>query len=696
MARRVEVPALDLPVEPYEAVRERAERRLRWVSGVLMLLLAVAGLRLVQLSLFPSEQTVAEADAKRWVGLKLDARRGDIVDRNGRLLATTVSTPNVFLDAVEVLAGLREVAEDRVEHGLATGTVVEEIRRLRAEAVGALSVALGTPRARVEGALDGGGRYEVLARGVHPRVALDVERIGLFGIGVEAENRRFYPEESLAAQTLGFVDRSGHGVAGLEFQFDEALRGGDVLLGRRRDLRGLSVEDPLDGATRDLTVGRTLHTTLDRTIQRATERALADVLVTSRPKAAYAVVVDVATGDVLAIANAPTFNPNALTDAPVDQRNHVVQDAIEPGSVYKPFSVGIGLQRGVVQRDSRVDCEGGFWGVGGSRVRDDHPHGVVSLTEVIKYSSNIASAKIGLAVGATHLIEALRQFGFGEATGIDLPWEATGKLRDPKSIRTIELATTAFGQGTTATPIQLAMATAAVAHGGLRMRPRLVSRVVDAWGTPDLLHHPTPVTQVLDPTVARDLTLMMETVTEPGGTGTRARVPGYRVAGKTGTAQKVTAGVYGDARIGSFVGFAPVDSPRIAVAVSVDEPTVGSRYGGIVAAPAFAAIVAAALPHLGVPPAASPVAEPPGHDGGASSGVAPGAQAADRAVPAVAWSGDGWRIPDLRDLSLRDAVSALRGTGLGVALSGSGRVVEQDPPPLAAGRPGQTLTLVLR
>jgi cell division protein FtsI (penicillin-binding protein 3) len=695
MAGRVEVPPLDLPIEPLGDVRARANARLRWVTGILLALLALVGVRLVQLALWPAERTVVEADAKRWVGMRLEARRGDIVDRNGRLLATTVSTPNVFLDAVEVEAGLRELAEDRVVEGEAE-SVDAELARLRQSLVERLAGALDLPVAAVAEALAGAGRYAVLARGVHPRAALEVERLGIWGVGVESENRRFYPEESLAAHALGFVDRSGHGVIGLELQFDEALRGGDVLLGRRRDRRGLSVEDPLPGATWDLAVGRTLHTTLDRTIQRATERALADAMVASRPKAAYAVVLDVRTGDVLAMANAPSFNPNALLEAPADQRNHAIQDAIEPGSVYKPFSIGIGMQRGLVTPDSLVDCEGGAWSVGGARVRDDHPHGVISLRDVIKYSSNIASAKVGLQVGAEHLISTLRLFGFGETTGVDLPWEAKGRLRDPKSIRTIELATTAFGQGTTATPLQLAVATGAIANGGLRMRPRVVSRVVDAWNVPDRVRPVAPVAQVIDPEIARQLSWMMESVVEPGGTGTRARVPGYRVAGKTGTAQKVKDGVYGDARIGSFVGFAPADDPVIAVAVSVDEPSVGSRYGGIVAAPAFAAIVAAALPQLGVAPSAA--IEAPGSTPASAAQQAPEDEAfvAPRPDPVLVWSGDGWRLPDLRDLPLRQALAALRGTGLGVALAGSGRVVAQDPPPMAVGRPGQTLNLTLR
>ncbi len=682
---RLGVPLLELPVESSTDVRARALDRAGWMSLVLVLLLGVVGFRVIQLTLWPNEATIMEAGDKRWASLRLQAKRGEILDREGRRLATTLSTPNVFVDAVEVRFGIQAVAEERVRAGEAK-SVEDEVVRLNAAAVRDLATLMSLSESDIAHILAGSGRYEMLARGVHPQVAMGVERLTLYGVGIERENRRFYPEEALAAQVLGFVDRSGHGQAGLEKQFDDQLRGGDVLLGRRRDRRGLSVENPLSDSVRDLSVGLAVHTTIDRTLQRATERALAKVMETSKPKSAYAVVVDVRTGDILALANNPAYNPNAVPENPTDQRNHVIQDAIEPGSVYKPFTIAAGLKAGVIQADGKIDCENGFWAVGGSRVHDDHPHGVVSLTEVIKYSSNIASAKVGLQVGATRLIEELRNFGFGSATGIDLPWEAKGKLRDPKVIRTIELANTSFGQGTTATPLQLVMGMAALANGGVRMRPRLVTQVVDAYGVPDVLHRETVAERVVSEEVARQLVLMMETVMEPGGTGTRGRVPGYRVGGKTGTAQKVTDGVYGDARIGSFVGFAPVDDPVIAVAISVDEPSEGSRYGGIVAAPAFAEIVGVALRHLGVPPS-TVTDDATGDEAGAST---------TNARPPVLWAGDGWHLPDLRDLPLRDALAMLEGTGLSIAMSGSGHVVSQDPPPFAVGHPGDTINLRLR
>ncbi len=661
----LEMPPIELPVEPPIEVRRRAVKRVGHVGGIMFLLLAIAGARGVQLALAPDPRTLESAGQTRWVETMLQAERGDILDRDGRRLATTASTPNVFVDPAEVPAG---------QHA----TAIDALSRILDRPVGEIAAAFSRTAAR----------YVLVARNVHPSQEVAVRQLDIPGIGIERENRRVYPEEAMAASVIGFVDRDGDGKSGLERRFDDALRGGSLVVQRRRDAQGFSVEDPLDLATRRLSRGDDLHLTIDRTLQRATERSLEKAVTTSGAMAGYAVVLDVKTGEVLALANLPTFNPNLPPLDDGGQRNRAVQDAIEPGSIFKPFTVAAGLEAGVIHRDESMDCEMGGWFVGGSRIGDDHPHGVVSLTEVIKYSSNIASAKIGLKLGTKRFVTKLREFGFGAPTGIELPWEDAGRIRNPDKMRTIELATTSFGQGLTTTPIQLAAALATLANGGQTVTPHLVRRVQDPDGVPEHIHRPAPGRQVVSPEVARDVIHMMESVIEPGGTGTRAAVPGYRVAGKTGTAEKVTNGAYNEARISSFVGVIPAEDPVIAIVVSVDEPTIGSRYGGIVAAPVFAEVAAVAMRHLGVAPSVgvAPQVDP----------ANPETPAASATVQGLTWAGTGWRLPDFRALPMREALASLQGSGLGVELAGSGHVAEQLPLPGSILAPGQPITLVLR
>jgi cell division protein FtsI (penicillin-binding protein 3) len=405
--------------------------------------------------------------------------------------------------------------------------------------------------------------------------------------------------------------------------------------------------------------------------------------------------VDVKTGDILALANAPTFNPNAIGEDAEPRKNHIVADAIEPGSIFKPFTIAAAVEEGIAQPEDKIDCEGGLWVIGRSRIRDDHPHGVVTLGEVMKYSSNIGVAKLAFKMGAGTFVDYLHKFGFGSETGIALPGERRGRIRDPEEIKPIELATTAFGQGTTATPIQLAMGIATIANGGVRMKPRLVTRVEDYYGVPDRVIKPAVAERAVSEETARKTREMMALVTEAGGTGTRARVPGYVVAGKTGTAQKVKDGRYSEARIGSFVGFVPADDPVIAVVVIVDEPTQGSRYGGIAAAPAFAEIAGQTLRHLGVPPDPALLAEAGEADPDPVTGDETTVEDEEESLR-LAWSGDAWTMPDLTGRTRRDVLVGLQSAGLKLELSGSGSAVAQKPSPGEVLAPGSSVSVVFQ
>jgi cell division protein FtsI (penicillin-binding protein 3) len=315
----------------------------------------------------------------------------------------------------------------------------------------------------------------------------------------------------------------------------------------------------------------------------------------------------------------------------------------------------------------------------------------------MKYSSNIGVAKLAFKMGAGTFVDYLHKFGFGSETGIPLPGERSGRIRDPEEIKPIELATTAFGQGTTATPIQLAMGIATIANGGVRMKPRLVTRVEDYYGVPDRVIKPAVAERAVSEETARKTREMMALVTEAGGTGTRARVPGYVVAGKTGTAQKVKDGRYSEARIGSFVGFVPADDPVIAVVVIVDEPTQGSRYGGIAAAPAFAEIAGQTLRHLGVPPDPALLAEAGEADPEPEPVTGDETTVEDEEESLrLAWNGDTWTMPDLTGRSRRDVLVGLQSAGLKLELSGSGSAVAQKPSPGEILAPGSSVSVVFQ
>ncbi|TNE88581.1 MAG: PASTA domain-containing protein [Deltaproteobacteria bacterium] len=665
MSDRLYVPPVPIPVESPELVRARARSRTRALGALFAAVLVGIGVRGATLCLSPDPQTIRQASVQRWGQVTIRERRGEVLDREGRRLATSLDTPSVAVDPMSV----RE--EDRV--GLA-----RDLARI-----------LELDEHEMLEKLSRESRYQRLKSKVHPAVARAIAELDHPAVWTHRDARRYYPEGQLASQILGFVDSKGVGRGGLEKAMDPYLDGGQLVVQRRRDRRGLGVD--AEEAEHRPDAGMTVHTTLDRSIQRAAERALDGVVERHAPKAAFAVVIDVDTGDILALANRPTFNPNALDTDPAPRRNHAVQDAIEPGSVMKPFTIAAAVEEGLIDEMSPVDCEGGAYYIGRTRIRDDHPHGVVTATEVLKYSSNIGSAKQALAIGADRFIDYFEAFGFGEPTGIELPGERSGALRNPAKIRPIELATTSYGQGMTVTGLQLAMATASLANDGKLMKPRLVSEITDADGLTAWTMKPTVVRQAVSAETAHKLARMMVSVTEQGGTATRARVEGYKVAGKTGTAEKVENGTYGAGRIGSFMGFLPADRPEVAIVVTVDEPTQGSRYGGIVAAPAFAEIGAEAMRVLGVEPdppeeteEAERLAEVPVTDTLADDGLV------------LTRDGDGWELPDLRGRPVREVLASLQASGLKVALEGSGMAVAQSPAPGTPIREGELVAVVFQ
>lgn len=686
---RLEAPRVLVTVEPRAIVRDRARSRARWLGVGIGALLVTIAARGAQLCLAPDDEVLAVGRAQRYATVVMRADRGDVYDRRGRRLATSVATPSV---AVDPQMFTEMFAREKVTPEARQAMVEAETHRVAIE----VARILGLPAADVEAQMHRDARYVKLAALVHPQMAARIDALDHPAVWTHLDPHRYYPEETLAAQLIGFVDSAGRGQAGLEQSLDRYLRGGSVVVQRRRDRRGLDVDRPAE-VDLDANQGHDVWLTLDRQIQFFAEEALAEAALESQPKSASALVVDVESGDILAMANWPPFNPNTV-GAPDDAwKNHLIVDAIEPGSIFKPFTIAAAVEEGLVEPDSRIDCEGGAWSIGRARIRDDHPHGTVTLGEVMKYSSNIGSAKLAFKVGADKFIDYLHAFGFADKTGIPIPGERNGKVRTADAIKPIELATTAFGQGTTATPLQLVMGIAALANEGVLMAPRLVTKVVDVHGVTEWEQSPTPVHRAVSVATARKVTEMMALVTEPGGTGTRGRIEGYRVGGKTGTAQKVEDGRYGDKRIGSFVGFVPVEDPVIAVIVIVDEPSVGSRYGGIVAAPAFSRLSERTLRYLGVPPNPDLVESAPPNAPKRPPVVAmTEVEPAENAPVRLAWAQGAWTVPDLAGHGVRDVLAGFEGTGVKLDVRGSGVAVAQDPPPGGLLPPGGTLSVTFR
>lgn len=650
------------PVDPV-LLMERARSRSQMALLVVALTYGVLMLRGAQLMMVPEERLGVRAASQYQTFVTVEAPRGEIRAVDGSILATTVRMPELHADP-------SVIPPEDVEG--VVNTLLEEFENL--DPVW-LTERLSNPRRRdVKLAVD-----------VNPE---DLDRLlALAPDGVlfsRYEPTRYYPGRELAAQVLGVVSRTGgNGLEGVERQLDNNLSGSTFRYMKQRDRRGRTISSEV--AARRAEAGDVVTLTLDPTIQRAAEDALDRIVEISAPIGATAVVMDVQTGAVLGMASRPTTNPNDRGRRESAQlRNRAVSDVHEPGSVLKPFVMALGLDEEIIDPDTRIDCEGGKFAVGGRTVRDDHKYNWLTASQVIKYSSNIGMAKIAASMGAERTIEGLRDFGFGERTRIQVPAEMSGMLRDAEGIHPLELANTAFGQGMTATAMQLTSAMQALGNGGVRMKPRLVWRVEDRHGQIEMLSGPTSLGRVVSKRSSRDVLDMMQTVMEEGGTGTWGAVPGYTSAGKTGTAEKVVDRVYSaTARVSSFMGVAPASNPRIAVVVMVDTPTQGSRYGGPVAGPAFRTISQRALRHLGVPEDMPREITP---DTTKRVPLVP------TGGPELSLSRDGrLRVPDYTGQSMRDVLASVEGTGLELALSGSGHASHQSP---AAGlhlTPGERL-----
>jgi cell division protein FtsI (penicillin-binding protein 3) len=616
---------------------------------------------------------------------RLAPKRGTIYDRHGAELAVSVDVESVFADPQALARANGDPAQ--------VATTLARVLDLPNP--GSLAARLGkTDR-----------KFVYVERHVTPRQARAVRRLDLPGVGLLGESRRFYPNRSLAAHVLGFANVDGVGLEGIERSLDEQLRGSGAAASAIQDARRRVVysEQLLEGAA---SLGHDVVLSIDKPLQRVTERELALGVRTFEARAASAVVLDPGTGEILAMANVPTYNPNDPGGhPPAARRNRAVTDRFEPGSTVKPFTVAGALARGTIRPRQRIDCGDGELEVADEVIHDTGRYGRLTPAEILAVSSNIGTAKIGATLGRAGLFRTLRRFGFGETTGLPLPGETRGTLSHHRHWYEMDAATIAFGQGMSVTAVQLAMAAGALANGGRLMKPILVKRLVDARGRVVDEALPTVRRRVVPEDVARLVGEMMTSVTGPGGTGEDAAIEGYLVAGKTGTAQKADGEGEGYARdrwVSSFVGFAPASAPRIVVAVVIDEPVIASG-GGTVAGPVFRRITQVALRQLGVPPAGG---HPSGDDAGSASRDGEGddrlREARFARLRSAKRSRDRLRegvviesVPDFFGLPARSALRLARRARLVPELVGTGRVARQEPAPSEPLAPGDRITLVL-
>ena len=655
--------------------RATLKRRIAVAAGVLLLWSAAIEARLVYLQVVQHDELAARAESQQSRTIDAPPERGDIVDRDGRVLAFSVDADSIY----------------------AVPTRIDDPQAAAAALCGALEDCAPADQRTLTARLDGDRAFAYVRRQATPDQARRVAALDLDSVGFVKENRRFYPNKELAAHVLGYVGVDGVGLGGIEAAYDGLIKGldGQVLI--QTDARGR----PFSRLERPPTTGGTLELTLDQYLQHVAERELRLGVEAHRAAGGTAIVMDPQTGEILALANWPTFNPNVYGESDGGQRrNRAVQDIYEPGSTFKIVTASAAIEERIVTLDQPFDVSGGQIRLGSRLIRDTRDFGVLSFEDVIVRSSNVGAIQIGLELGAARLGEYVDRFGFGRRSSPDFPGESSGIVWDPARLTDSALASVSMGYQIAVTPLQMVAAVSAVANGGELLEPRIVRSVVRDGRR-------VPVAgavrgRAIDRETAAVLTAIMEQVVERG-TATGARVPGYAIAGKTGTAKKLVDGSYqGHTNYNaSIVGFAPSRDPAFAILVVIDSPhgPDGFFTGGLVAAPVFQRIAAAALRHGAVPSSidsAPPLLVASREEVRARGGVEAVARPAIVAINSGSVGPPSSLFPDLRGLGARDALRVLSRLGLRATLRGNGVVVEQQPAAGTALVPGGRSTVWLR
>jgi cell division protein FtsI (penicillin-binding protein 3) len=541
-----------------------------WRSRTVGLLLMGAFLALVArgfyLQVINNDFLQEKGDSRYRRDIEVSASRGKITDRNGDMLA--VSTP---MKSIWAIPGDARAMPQQQKQQLAT-LLEMTIKEL-------------------DGKLVSDKTFVFVKRQVPPETADRIAALKLPGVHQEKEYRRYYPTGDMTAHVVGFTGVDDKGLEGVELAFQNSLLGHSGSRSVIKDRRGQIVEDV--GALKPPMDGKDVRLALDSKIQYLAYSQLKAAVESNNAKAGGAIVIDARTGEILALANWPTYNPNnrqRLSGAQL--RNRAITDTFEPGSVMKPFTAALALEKGKVRFDTVIDTTPGRLTIGSATISDAHPHGLLTVAQVIQKSSNVGTAKIALGFPPHELWEMFDAVGFGQAPNLGFPGEVVGRLRPWKSWRPIEQATMSYGHGISVSLVQLARAYTVFARDG-ELIPLSLIRLEDA---------PVRGVRVFSPQTTREIRAMLEMAVQIEGTAPKARVPGYRVGGKTGTAYKVEGGVYAKKYVASFVGLAPISDPRLIVAVMIDEPSATGHFGGDVAGPAFSLIAGGALRTMGVPP----------------------------------------------------------------------------------------------
>ena len=648
--------------------------RVLMVAVLAMLWMGAALGRLAYLQLFCYSDYLARAERQQQRIVEVSPKRGVIYDRNLRELAMSVSVDSCFAVPAEIADA-------------------EMVARL-------LAGVLGTSPEEIETRLSSSRSFVWIARKLSPRKVARIQALNLRGIYFQKENQRFYPKRQLAAHVLGYADIDEKGLAGIEYALDQQIRGKPgrmlILADARRRWYDSNEKAPDAGANVVLT--------LDERIQYIAEKELAAAIRETHAQAGTVLVEDPNSGELLAMANWPTFNPNAAGESSADARmNRAIGALYEPGSTFKIITVGGALEERITRPDEVIDCQMGAIYIANHRIRDHKPFGLLNVAQVLTYSSDVGAIKLGLRLGAPRLYDYIRAFGFGSPTGIDLPGENRGLLRRVENWSAISIGAISMGQEVGVTPAQLAAAVSAIANGGLLYRPHVVREL--RRGGQVFPTEPAPGRRVLHAETAATLRRMLEGVVLEG-TGKLGRLDGYTAAGKTGTAQKVdpATGRYSPTQlIASFVGFAPLNTPAVTIVVSLDSP-VGQHYGGEVAAPVFKRVAEQVLGYLNVPldvtveprlqrASNRPKAEralpdvrdfdPVQAETGAAAEIGtsePAPRLPAGATPTVALAeGEGIAVPPLRGKTVRSVTEECLRLGLTPVLVGTGVAVEQSP-----------------
>jgi cell division protein FtsI (penicillin-binding protein 3) len=549
--------------------------RSRFALGLLLLGAGLLGWRIVDLHVVRHDFLQGQGDARSLRVVGLAAHRGMITDRHGEPLAISTPVDSIWANPQELL--------------LARERLPELARALKTDP-DKLQQTLASRRGR---------EFVYLQRHSHPDMARDVVSLAIPGVSLQREYRRYYPAAEVTGHLVGFTNIDDEGQEGIELAYDDWLRGQPGSKRVLKDRLGRIVENV--ESIRTPQPGGSLALSIDRRIQYLAYSELKAAVQKHKARSGSAVVLDIKSGEVLAMVNQPAFNPNNRRNLRGDRyRNRVVTDVFEPGSTLKPFTVAAALESGEYNPGTQIQTAPGFYKVGSNTVKDHRNYGLIDVSTVLQKSSNVGASKMALTLTAEQQWEMLTRVGFGEITSSGFPGESSGLLTEYRKWRDIDRATLSFGYGISTTLLQLAQAYSVFATDGY-LRPIYLQRVDDVKEVTENQQ------RVMDSGTAIQVRQMLERVVLPGGTATRATVPGYRVAGKTGTVRKSGVGGYVEDRyLSLFAGLAPVSKPRLVMVVMINEPSNGDYYGGVVAAPVFAKVMAGALRLLNIAPDALP------------------------------------------------------------------------------------------